>query len=99
MMDVSYILSSFFYMFAFRAGILVPLSVAVISRKQIETFNIDDRQLINIINEYQPELVFLGRFEWRELTSFLNQKYQLKRQEQNFRLYVIKTNRDRISRD
>jgi hypothetical protein len=78
--------------FAFRAGIPVPPPVAVISRKQIATSNIDEQNLINVINEYQPEQVFLGRFEWPELTSFLNQHYQLKRQEQNFRLYVRASN-------
>lgn len=75
-------------MFAFRAGITVPPSTAVLSRKQLETGNITDEQLIKAIQQYQPEQILFKRFEWASLTSFLEQNYQLKMQQDNFRLYV-----------
>ena len=88
-------------MFAFRAGIPVPPSTAILSRKQVETGNITDEQLIDVINKYQPEQVFLRRFEWSKVTNFLNENYQLKKQvkkqEKNLKLYVqfTKENYDR----
>ncbi len=79
-------------MFAFRAGIPVPPATAVLSRKQLETGNITNEQLINIIKQYQPEQVFFKRFAWPEVTNYLQQNYQLKKQQEtdlhNFRLYV-----------
>ena len=75
-------------MFAFRAGIPVPPATAVLSRKQRETGNMSDDRLIGIIKRYQPEQILLKRFEWSQLNDFLAQNYQLKRQEQNFRLYL-----------
>ena len=74
--------------FAFRAGIPVPPATAVLSRKQLETGNITEEQLIDIIQQYQPEQVFFKRFGWSEVTDFLQQNYQLVRQTDNFRLYV-----------
>lgn len=78
--------------FAFRAGIPVPPATAVLSRKQLETGNITNQRLINIIRQYQPEQIFFKRFEWAEVTNYLQQNYQLKKQQDtdlyNFRLYV-----------
>ena len=74
--------------FAFRAGIPVPPSTAVLSRKQLETGNITEEQLIDIIKSYQPEQIFFKRFEWSGLKGFLAQNYQLIKQTDNFRLYV-----------
>lgn len=74
--------------FAFRAGIPVPPSTAVLSMKQVETGNMSDRQLIDIINQYKPEQVFLKRFSWTEVTDFIKQNYQLQKQEADFRLYI-----------
>ena len=75
-------------MFAFRAGIPVPPATAVLSRKQLETKNMTDARVIDIINQYQPKQVFLKRFEWSQLNEFLVLNYKLKRQERNFRLYI-----------
>lgn len=75
-------------MFAFRAGISVPPATAVLSRKQLETKSITDARVIDIINQYQPEQVFLKRFEWSQLNEFLTLNYQLRKQEQNFKLYI-----------
>ena len=74
--------------FAFRAGIPVPPSTAVLSRKQLETGNITEEQLIEIIQQYQPEQVFFKRFGWSQVTDFLQQNYQLVRQTDNFQLHV-----------
>ena len=75
-------------MFAFRASIPVPPATAVLSRKQLETKNMTDAKVINIINQYQPEQVFLKRFEWSQLNEFLSKNYQLSKQEREFRLYI-----------
>ena len=74
--------------FAFRAGMLVPPATAVLSRKQLETGNITEEELIDIIERYQPEQVFFKRFDWSEVTKFLDRSYYLKQQADNFRLYV-----------
>lgn len=74
--------------FAFRARIPVPPATAVLSRKQLETGSITQDQLIDIIQQYQPEQVFFKRFDWSEVANFLEQDYRLVRQTDNFRLYV-----------
>ena len=74
-------------MFAFRAGIRVPPATAVLSRKQLETKNMTDAKMIDIINQYEPEQVFLKRFEWSQLNEFLARNYQLTK-EREFRLYT-----------
>lgn len=74
--------------FAFRAGIPVPPSTAVLSRKQLETENITDEELITIIEQYQPKQVFFKRFDWTQVTNLLEPNYQLVKQTDNFRLYI-----------
>ena len=76
--------------FAFRADIPVPPSTAVLSRKQLETKNVTDAKVIDIVDRYQPQQVFLKRFEWSQLNEFLAQNYQLTKQEREFRLYTNK---------
>ena len=78
--------------FAFRAGIPVPPSTAVLSRKQLETGSITEEELIDIIEQYQPEQIFLKRFDWSEVSTFLDRDYQLVKQTNNFRLYVRNSN-------
>lgn len=73
--------------FAFRAGIPVPPATAVLSRKQLETGNITEAELIDIIERYQPEQVFFKRFDWSGVSSYLDRDYQLAKQTKNFRLY------------
>lgn len=74
--------------FAFRAGIAVPPATAVLSRKQLETGNITEAELIDIIERYQPEQIFFKRFDWSQVSNFLDRDYQLVKQTNNFRLYV-----------
>ena len=54
----------------------------------VETGNITDEQLINVIDQYKPEKVFLRHFEWTKVDNFLNKNYQLKKQDNNLKLYV-----------
>lgn len=86
-------------MFAFRAGIAVPPATAVLSRKQLETGNITNEKLINIIKKYQPEQIFFKRFPWSEVTTYLQQNYQLKKQKNSdlydFRLYIKSQEKER----
>ncbi|MEM7757671.1 MAG: hypothetical protein AAF298_06070 [Cyanobacteria bacterium P01_A01_bin.40] len=74
--------------FAFRAGMLVPPSTAVLSRKQLETGNITEEQLIEVIKQYQPQQVLFKRFGWSSVINFLEQDYRLQKQQDNFRLYM-----------
>lgn len=74
--------------FAFRAGIPVPPATAVLSRKQLETGNITEQELIGIIEQYQPEQIFFRRFDWSQVSNFLDRHYQLAKQTDNFRLYI-----------
>ncbi|MCC0175408.1 glycosyltransferase family 39 protein [Waterburya agarophytonicola K14] len=79
-------------MFAFRGGIIVPPSTAVLSWKQLETGNITEDRLIEITKEYQPEQILLKRFELPKLIAFLEQKYDLKKQDRKTKLYLRSAN-------
>ncbi len=64
-------------MYAFRVGIPVPPPLSVISDKRLATGNLTEAQIIDMINEYKPEQIFLGRFEFAELESFLREDYKI----------------------
>ena len=87
-------------MYAFRAGIPVPPEIAVLSEKRVLTDNIDDEYLINIVKQYDPELVLLGRRRYPILESYLEgNNYQIeygKGEEIWFYLRKVFYNRDRV---
>jgi hypothetical protein len=64
-------------MYAFRVGIPVPPPLSVISDKRLATGNLTETQIIDMINKYKPEQIFLGRFEFPELKSFLQDDYKI----------------------
>ncbi|MEO1799378.1 MAG: hypothetical protein AAFR62_02945 [Cyanobacteria bacterium J06629_2] len=77
--------------FAFRAGLSVPPSTAVLSQKQLRTGNITEAKVLDVINTYQPQQIFFRRFPWEELTKSIQSDYQLIKQDENSRLYVRKS--------
>lgn len=64
-------------MIAFRAHIPVPPEIAVLSRKRWETGGITEETLIQIVKDYRPEQVLLGRFDFPDLEAHLNENYSL----------------------
>jgi hypothetical protein len=78
-------------MFAFRAGITVPPNLAVISGKRFASGALTEDDIIEIVREYQPEQVLIGRFKLPRLEKSLLENYNLiLEREQELRLYVRK---------
>jgi hypothetical protein len=75
-------------MYAYLAGLPVPPEIAVISSKRVETGLITDREMIDIVREYQPEEVLIGRFNFPLLESYLAEHYQVIHQTGNKILYI-----------
>ena len=62
--------------YAFRVGLPVPPPLAVISEKRMVTGNITEAQIIEIIDEYKPGQVLMGRFKLPALEAFLRDDYR-----------------------
>ena len=75
-------------MYAFRAGILVPPEMAVVSRKRLVAGDFPDQELVNIIQQYSPELVMLDRFDYPGVQGILDASYDMKYSRFNRNLYV-----------
>jgi hypothetical protein len=76
-------------MYAFRARIPVPPEIAVLSRKRLETGDITEARLIEIVTEYEPEQILIARFDLPNLEMAIADHYSLEEQKDgDFRLYV-----------
>jgi len=64
-------------MYAFRANILVPPNLAVTSWKRFASGELTETEIIATVQEYKPEQVLIGRFDFPLLDQFLQQDYQL----------------------
>ncbi len=64
-------------MYAFRAGLLVPPELAVFSKKRVTTGYITQKEIIEIIHQYQPEQIFLERFDFPEVEAILEENYTI----------------------
>jgi hypothetical protein len=64
-------------MFAFRARLPVPPNLAVFSMKRFLTGNLTEQDIIETIQEYQPEQILLGRQKYPLVESFLAKNYYL----------------------
>ena len=64
-------------MFAYRAGLLDPPNLAVITSKRYTSGLITEDEIISTIQDYQPGMVLLGRFEYPVVKSSLTASYQL----------------------
>jgi len=78
-------------MFAFRAGLPVPPNLAVFTAKRYASGFITQEDMIEAVEEYQPEQVLLGRYEYPLVDSYLvSQNYQLVHQADQVKLYIRK---------
>lgn len=78
-------------MFAFRVGKLVPPNLAVISWKRFAAGDLSENDIVDTVEEYQPEQILLGRFEFPALEPYLQEHYYLILERQDeLKLYVRK---------
>jgi 4-amino-4-deoxy-L-arabinose transferase-like glycosyltransferase len=64
-------------MYAFWIGASVPPPVAVISVKRMDAGDLTEDDIINVVEEYKPEQVLIGRFEFPKLSQLLEHEYRL----------------------
>lgn len=64
-------------MYAFRAGLLVPPYLGFITEKRLATGEVTEEQILQIIQEYRPEQVLMGRRVYPLLTQYLQVNYRL----------------------
>jgi 4-amino-4-deoxy-L-arabinose transferase-like glycosyltransferase len=75
-------------MYAFRAGVLVPPAMAVISDKRMSSGELNEGEIIRIIQEYNPEQVLWGRYRLPTLEAYLAGHYRLLYVRHNTKLYI-----------
>jgi hypothetical protein len=75
-------------MYAFRLNLPVPPQTAVFSEKWFKTRYFSQNDLIRFVEEYQPELVLIGRFNLGKLENNLGDAYTLIAEQGQFRLYL-----------
>lgn len=77
-------------MYGFRAQILVPPEIAVLSDKRLRSGNLTQSQIKEVLQHYQPEQVVLGRFQSIRdtLQPFLIQNYRLLPSSGGLQLYL-----------
>jgi len=63
-------------MVAFRAGMITPPELAVISRKRLLTSELTEAQVLRVVNERHPELVYLTRFHWPSVETTIAGSYR-----------------------
>ena len=64
-------------MYAFRVGLLVPPYLGFITEKRLATGEVTEEQILQIIEEYHPEQVLMGRRAYPLLTQYLQVNYRL----------------------
>lgn len=82
-------------MYAFRADMLVPPEMAVLSSKRLMAGDFSDQELIDIIDQYKPGLIMLDRFNFPGVQQTLDAGYNLDYSRFNMHLYA----RNDITRD
>ena len=75
-------------MYAFRARLLIPPNLAVITMKRLETGNLTEAQVIDTVREWMPEQVLLGRFKFPSLNEFLEEHYRLIQKKGEIKLFL-----------
>ena len=83
-------------MYAFRAGLPVPPGLTVFTNKRIQTGELTEAQVQQVITDYQPALVLLGRFNYlnrvnrnSDLAKYLKDHYQLDYRKSQHWLYLL----------
>jgi 4-amino-4-deoxy-L-arabinose transferase-like glycosyltransferase len=64
-------------MYAYRIGASVPPPVVALSEKRLITGELTEDQIVDVVQEYRPEQVLIGRFEFPKLKAYLEQDYKL----------------------
>jgi hypothetical protein len=77
-------------MFAFYANLPVPPNLVVFSSKRVETGELTEEEVLKTIQEYRPEQVLMGRFEFPSLRRYLKEQYRLVQARELYELYVSK---------
>jgi 4-amino-4-deoxy-L-arabinose transferase-like glycosyltransferase len=75
-------------MFAFRARLNVPPELAVFSRKRLDTNNLTQKDIIEIIDQYQPEQIFFARFNFEDIEANLEPGYNVVHSYKGTKLYI-----------
>ncbi len=75
-------------MYAFRVGLLVPPPLAAITDKRLASGEASEEQIIQVIEEYRPEQVLLGRFNLPAVDAYLKKDYRRIYQWGRRRLYL-----------
>jgi 4-amino-4-deoxy-L-arabinose transferase-like glycosyltransferase len=78
-------------MYAFRAGLLTPPNLAVISWKRLAAGDLNETEILETIQELEPEQILLGRFQFDQVEAFMQEGYfpVLEREDQ-LKLYIRK---------
>lgn len=75
-------------MYAFRENLLVPPHLATITDKRLSSGELTEDQIIQVIEEYHPEQVLLGRFDLPAVDAHLKDDYRRVYQWGRRRLYL-----------
>jgi hypothetical protein len=74
--------------YAFWAGLKVPPDLAVFSAKRMMTGYLTEADIMETIDEYQPEQVFFGRFQFPLVNKYLANDYTIVYEYDMSRLYI-----------
>lgn len=69
-------------MYPFLTKVKVPPNLAIMSLKRLQTGHLTEREIIQTIETYRPEQVFLSRTEYPAVEAYLDADYTLIREEQ-----------------
>ncbi|HWQ83648.1 MAG TPA: glycosyltransferase family 39 protein [Anaerolineales bacterium] len=78
-------------MYAFRAGLLTPPNLAVISWKRLAARDLTEAEILETIQELEPEQILFGRFRFDQVEDYIQEDYfpVLEREDQ-LKLYIRK---------
>ncbi len=63
-------------MYAFRTGLSVPPALAAITDKRLSSGELTEAQIIDVIEDYRPEQVLMGRFDLPAVDAYLREDYR-----------------------
>jgi 4-amino-4-deoxy-L-arabinose transferase-like glycosyltransferase len=63
-------------MYAFRAGLSVPPELVVLSKKRVQTKYLTQKEIIEVIQKYEPEQILLKRFDLPIVENAIEQDYE-----------------------
>jgi 4-amino-4-deoxy-L-arabinose transferase-like glycosyltransferase len=75
-------------MYAFRVRRPVPPNLATFSQKRLSTGSLTEADIMNAMQEYNPEQVLMARFEIPPLEAYLKEHYTLVLSAEFFRLFI-----------